>query len=400
MKQKSSVITLIFVIIIGFMPTSFAENFVNDKGTKAIFIGDVNTGEVIYKKNEDEVLPVASMSKLMTYLVVKDEISKGNIKLSDTVLITKESADLNIPGYSRMYLKKDDAISVKTLIEGLILVSANDGANALAIHVAGSLEAFVKMMQEKAKEIGLKKAEFINPSGLTEKGPTGQLIYNKMTARDMFDLARHISKKYPEIEEFSKYSTWFIPEKENLEKKPFFNNLGMPSMLGLKSGYTDEAGSCYTGLFDFSKEDTKNNLKIITVVIGASDTKHRNDLTAEIATKIRDGYSQVDILKKDVPFIDKYDSGSKQKRIPLYPEKDFSKIVDLSKNFKIEYKLYDHKKAPYKDGEELGELKISIDSETVETVKLVNRGYVDKLNFFSNIYNGLKDFFKNIMLLF
>lgn len=399
MKKKSVIITLIFVIFLNFMPISFAKKFVNDKDVKAVFVGDAKTGEAIYKKNEDQVLPIASMSKLMTYLVVKDEISKGSIKLSDNVIITKEAADLNIPGYSRMFLNKDDVISVKTLIEGLMLVSANDAANALAIYIAGNLKNFVKMMEQKATEIGLKKFEFINPSGLTENGLTGQLIYNKMSAKDMFDLARYIVKKYPEVEEFSKYSTWFIPEKGNLEKKPFFNNLGMQSMLGLKSGYTEEAGACYTGLFDFSKENTKNNLRIITVVIGANDIKHRDDLTLEMASKIRDGYSQVDILKKDIPFTDKYDSGVKQRRIPLYPEKDFSKLIDLSENLKIEYKIYDDKKAPYKDGEQLGELKLSVGNETIETIKLVNRGNVTKLNFFSNIYDGIKEFFENILLL-
>lgn len=400
MKKRLMAILLSFSIIFSFIPNVKAINLTYGNDVKSVYVGNVENGESFYKTNEDEVYGVASVSKLMTYLVIKDEISKGNIKLDDMVDIDQDAAKVNIPGYSRMNLTVGEKISVKSLLEGLIIVSANDGANALGKFAAGSLDGFTKMMNNKAKEIGLTKAIFVNPSGLTEEDENGNKSFNQMSARDMFNMARYIANKYPEIEEYSTYTEWRIPEKPGYVRDPHFSNSGDPSFVGLKSGFTEEAGYCYAGLFDFSKENKENKLKVVTVVIGARNISERVTTTLELANYVKENYKDIKVLNNDIPFIDKYDKNTEQKYISLYPEKNITKLLNISENPKVEYNIYNDKSAPYADGEELGEIKVIFRDGSQESVKLINKGYVSKLGFFSRVINSIEDFFENILILF
>ena len=139
MNKKLKSLILSFLILFSFLPVVDAEyiqyiTYANE--VKVMYAADVETGEVFINKNENEILPVASMSKLMTYLVIKDEIEKGTISIDDKVKVTKEAQDLNRPDYSRMNLYEGDIVTVEELLDGLMILSANDAAEALAIHLS------------------------------------------------------------------------------------------------------------------------------------------------------------------------------------------------------------------------------------------------------------------------
>ena len=396
MNKKLKSLILSFLILFSFLPVVDAEysqyiTYANE--VKVMYAADVETGEVFINKNENEILPVASMSKLMTYLVIKDEIEKGTISIDDKVKVTKEAQDLNRPDYSRMNLYEGDIVTVEELLDGLMILSANDAAEALAIHLSKTSSEFVKRMNEKAKEIGLENSNFVNSSGLTEDIKNGDKItnkYNTMTAKDLFILSSKIIENYPETEKYGK-----------IEEYKGFNstipNRDMITMTGLKTGYTEEAGYCFTGLFDMSLGSPTQKYKVITVVMGAKTKEQRSTTTREIIDYIEGRYSYRTEFDTNVPVTEKIDEYASERIIPLYPEKQFSKLLPMKAIVEMEYVIDESKSAPYKDGEVLGQAVLRYNGEELETINLINKGYNARVGWLKKIFNGLKEFFNDII---
>ena len=166
--------------------------------TKSYLLGDYKSGQILEGYNLDEIRAMASTSKLVSIFVVLDKIQEGKISLNDEVEIDKEAAALTGSSFK---LKEGDKVTVEKLIEASMVVSGNDAITALGKHVAGSTDAFVKMMNDKCHDLGLKNALMVNPTGLTNYEI---LDYNKMTTREMFMLASELIKFHPEI---LKYTT-------------------------------------------------------------------------------------------------------------------------------------------------------------------------------------------------
>lgn len=397
MKKRITSLVLALVLFLSFMPNVYAVSFTYDNQVEVMYAGDLETGESYYKKQDMRVLPVASMSKLMTYLLAMDAVSEGKINLDDEITINSEAASYNIPGYSRFGLEEGQKVKLSELLKGVMIVSGNDASTAVAIHVSGSVEAFVNKMNEKAKSLGLNNSNFVNPTGLTIEGDNPKM--NTMTARDLFNLSRHIVKTYPEIEEYGKTGSINIPERgySGESTLPLRNQL--KSLSGLKTGYTDEAGYCFTGLFDLSVEKEGFNSKIITVVMGADDEEMRATTTRELVEFVLNNYSYRKELNTDVPVIDIMDETTEQIYIPLYPERSFSKIMENDKFINMEYEILEGKSAPYEDGEVLGKLVLIQDGVEIDTINLISKGYIAKESFFSRIIRSIQGFFDNILLM-
>ena len=192
MKFKKTLLSLILIFSICFVGTakSYAIFGIENK-TTASLIGDAKSGALFVVENVDEALPVASISKLMTFYLVKEKIAEGKLKLEDKVKIsTTASAEEG----SSLNLKAGEEITIKDLLDGLMIVSGNDSAVALSEAVGETESKFVTMMNEKAKELGLENSTFTNASGLTKNGQD-----NKMSTRDNYTLAKTIIEKYPEV---------------------------------------------------------------------------------------------------------------------------------------------------------------------------------------------------------
>ena len=190
MKFKKALLSLILILSICFVGTakSYAIFGIENK-TTASLIGDAKSGALFVAENIDEPLSIASISKLMTYYLVKEKIAEGKIKMEDKVKVSKNAS---LEEGSSLDLKEGEEITIKDLLDGLMIVSGNDSAVALAEVVAETESKFVTLMNEKASELGLKHASFSNASGLMKNGQD-----NKMSTRDIFQLSKAIIEKYP-----------------------------------------------------------------------------------------------------------------------------------------------------------------------------------------------------------
>lgn len=398
-RMKKKIMSIFLAAILLFSNINFvsAENsiFTYDKNISVLFAGDVASGKILYKKNEDKVLPVASMSKLMTLLVVKDEIAAGKIKMSDMVKINKEAAGYNLQGYSNFGLKEGMSVSVEELLKGMMVVSGNDAAQALAIHTGKNTANFVKMMNDKAKELQLTSI-YVNPTGISEKD--GKM--NKMSALDLFKLSREIIKKYPEVAEYGKISKLHDPTRNFSADSTFPVLKGFKGLTGLKTGFTNEAEYCFTGLFDFSKEDKPLNANVITIVMGADTEEMRAKTTSELASYVLNNFTYKKELNPDVPVITVSDTSTEEVNIPLYPERYVESLMGKNQVTDMEIDLQKGKKAPYEDGEVFGTVSIYNGDQEIDKVNLISKGYIPKESFLSNVWSSMLSFFDSILMMF
>ncbi|MGE6597008.1 D-alanyl-D-alanine carboxypeptidase family protein [Bacillus proteolyticus] len=236
---------------------------------KAAIIIDASNGEVIYQNNENEAVAPASMSKMMTAYLVLESIHNGKVRWEDPVKISEKSAQTE---GAKIPMQVNDTLTVKDLYHALMIESANNSAVALAEHVAKTEKNFVQLMNEKAKQLEMSdKAKFANASGLQE--PDGS--ETKMTAADVAKLAYHLIKDYPEILEvthlrqsqlaFNNINVTNTNEMLNKNNKALY----IEGIDGLKTGFTDSAGYCFTGTAK------QGDNRIITVVMGTKSKTKR-----------------------------------------------------------------------------------------------------------------------------
>lgn len=237
---------------------------------------DLQTGEVLYEKNANEALPPASMSKLMTELIIMDLTREGVLGWNEKVLTSVYAA--GVPG-SQIGFEAGEHYSVRELFEAMAVHSANDAAVALAEHVSGNEAAFAALMNKRAEKLGLSSQTlFANATGLSSEDlhPFPQASAERdtvMTAKDTAMLAAYLLKKYPEVLEVSSRSSVKLSNQPKslqstnlmLSGKPF----AFPGNDGLKTGYTVQAGYCFTGT---AKQDGR---RLVSVIMGADTPEQR-----------------------------------------------------------------------------------------------------------------------------
>lgn len=232
------------------------------ENAKSAILIERDTGAVIFEKNSDEKLPPASMTKIMTMLLIMEAISDGKIQLDDKVRTSEYAASM---GGSQIFLEEGEEMTVDEMLKAIAIGSANDASVAMAEKIAGSEENFVDMMNAKAKELGLKNTKFQNSTGLPAED-------HYSSARDMAVMAKELLK----YEEITKYTSMYEDYlREGTDKKFWLVNTNRlvkfyPGVDGLKTGYTNEAKYCLTATAK------KGNMRTIAVVMGAPTPKDRN----------------------------------------------------------------------------------------------------------------------------
>ena len=206
------------------------------KNAKSSVLIEASTGEIIYEKNKDEKLAPASMTKMMSLILIMEAIEKKNLKLDQIVTVSENAANM---GGSQIYLEKNEKMSVDDLLKGICMASANDAVVALSETIYGSEEEFVKEMNKKAKQLGLKNTNFMNATGLDEEN-------HYSSAYDMALIARELVKHKKVLEYSSNYEDYL---RQNTNKKFWLVNTNKliktyDGMDGLKTGYTEKAGYC------------------------------------------------------------------------------------------------------------------------------------------------------------
>ena len=268
------------------------ENYGFFDGINTVVVGDATTGEIFYGFDMDKAYPIASTTKLMTYLLTMDAISSGIITENDMVTISGKAARLSNSQDGAVAMESGWQIPVSELILGALLPSSNECALALAEYVGGTEEAFVEKMNDKASELGMESAVFHNSNGLPVFTDTviAAKTQNRMTGYDMFRLCSHIVNTYPQVKQITSLKTARMETLKRDLKNTNALLYNMPEVNGLKTGTTDRSGACLITSLTVTGADGAHDL--IVVVLGAENSQARirvSELMARYGKKVIEG---------------------------------------------------------------------------------------------------------------
>lgn len=383
--MKKILLCLICTIFLFPMITKAEEKETTElaQNAKSAILIEASTGEILYEKNSHEKLPPASMTKMMSMLVIVENIEKGVISWDEKITVSENASSM---GGSQILLETGEQMTVSDLFKGVAVMSGNDAVVALAEAVAGTKDEFVKMMNNKAKELGLKDTSFKNPHGLDEAN-------HYTSAYDMAMIAKELVKHEKVLEYTSIYEDYL---RKGTDKEIWLTNTNKlvrfyTGVDGLKTGYTSEAGYCLTATAK------KNSMRLISVAMGEPDSKTRN---AEITSMLDYGFAQYRVTslinKNKVIAKVEVDKG-KQKYAEIVPK---SEVTIMSKKTnkigKITYKLETKNiKAPVNKNQKVGTLQILENGKEINKVDVVVKSKISKANigelylrYLSDIVNG------------
>lgn len=327
---------------------------------------DAKTGTIFYEKNADEALPPASVTKIMTLLLVMEAIDDGKVKLTDRVSASANAASM---GGSQVYLKEGEEMSVEDLLKCVVIASANDAAVALAEFVAGSEEAFVTRMNERARELGMKTAHFENTNGLDDTAEN-----HVLSARDIAIMSRELIK-HEKILEYS--SIWMDTVRDGAFGLTNTNRLirFYKDATGLKTGSTSKAKFC------ISATAKRDGMHLVCVIMGAPTRDVRN----AIATKLLDygfaNYALFEAAGQRLPEM-KVLGGVENTCAVSYG--DFACALKKGQEKSVESKLEmkENIAAPVKKGTVVGKMTYTLDGAEIGSVDVVTTEDIGKIGYF------------------
>lgn len=346
-----------------------AEELVSD-GKGAILI-EAQTGEILYDKNANEQLAPASMTKMMSMYLVLEAINNGSMQWDEVIRVSDYAASL---GGSQIYLKPGEEMTVRDLFKSVAIASANDSVTALAERVAGTEEAFVQKMNEKAKELGMENTVFKNPTGLTEEG-------HLTTPYDMSIIGRRLVQDYPEITEYSGLYEDYV--RQDTESPFWLVNTNkllkyVDGVDGLKTGYTQEAGYCLTATAN------RNDMRVIAVVMGASKSDIRNQEITRLIEYAYEQYELVPKLENQRTVATGYNMLAKERSFDIVtsePVTVLKKKTESEQESKYEVSLNEEVKLPIEAGQQVGTLTYYYNGKAYKEVPLTVKETVEKNSF-------------------
>ena len=352
------------------------------KQAKSAIMLEASTGKIIYEKNADEQLSMASMTKMMTLLLIMDNIENGNLKWDEMVTASEHAASM---GGSQIFLEVGEQMTVEDLVKGICIGSGNDAAVTMAERIGGTEENFVKMMNDKAKELGLKNTNFQNACGLDTKN-------HYSSARDMALIAKELVKHDKILEFTGTYEDYLRKNTDNSFWLVNTNKLVRyyQGVDGLKTGYTNEAGYCIT------TTAKRNDLRLITVVMGEPTSAIRNSETTTMLDYGFNTYEIDKILSKDTVISKEKVSLGEENTVEVTPKEDIN-ILNTKTGTKrnITYKVeLNNIKAPLKKGDVVGKINVIEDNQTIMTIDAIVKKDIKKLNIFTAYYRELLDILK------
>ncbi len=376
--MRKSVISLLLCTFLILPSSIHAVADANAKDTKASILADYETGDIIYSHNLKEKIEVASITKVMTYVVAMDQVSKGKVKLDDKVTISEKAAQR---GGSSFKLKAGQVYTLEKLLESCMIASANDSCIAVAEHISGSEAGFIKLMNEKAKELKLDTTNYVSVNGFPEEG-----VHNTMSAEDILKLATYAIDKYPDILKITSKQS-LIDEQRGFEFTNTNPLLGkVEGISGLKTGYADKAGYCL-----ISTKETKES-KLISIVMGAESANVRKNKSLELLEgKLTQDFKKSKILDKKIATDSLVIPNSANGKIAVYPEGDLYGMIANKKDLSKTVKIYDQLKFPVKKGQPVGEVTIKY-NDNIKTMNLVAQEDIKQKNFINTSLFTLKNF--------
>lgn len=351
--------------------------------SKSAIMIEPTTNSIIYELNKDERLAPASMTKLMTMLLIMESIDSNKISLDDMVTISSNASSM---GGSQVFLETNSQLKVEQLLKGIAIASGNDAAVAMAEHIAGSTNEFVNMMNNKVKELGLKSTNFVNVHGLDADN-------HYSSAYDMAMIAKELLKHEKILEYTSLYEdylekpdgtrTWLVNTNKLVR---FYEGVD-----GLKTGYTSTAKYCLTSTA------IKNDIRFITVVMGVDTSEHRSLDTTSMLNYGFANYKINKILSTNDVIGNLDIKNGKVDSIKYYVSEDVTDLLKNTEDKSYSYNINTYNmSAPLSKGNIVGDIEIVDNTgKVIKKVDLVIKDDVEKHSFFSlfikmykNIING------------
>lgn len=375
--MKKLMLTLIVASL--FIPAVKAEGDSLNLSSEAAILMDAESGKILYEKNTQEQLPMASMTKIMSMLLIMENIEEGNLTYEDKVLISENASGM---GGSQVFLQAGEEYTVSDLLKCIAVSSANDAVVAMAEKISGSVDAFVTLMNERAKELGLENTNFANPHGLDDEN-------HYSTAYDMAVMARELLKhedilKYTSI--YEDYLTkpdgsqvWLVNTNRLVR---FYDGVD-----GLKTGYTTEAGYCLTATAK------KSDLRLISVVMKSPSAEARSSDTSTLLSYGFNSFKNNIIYSKDKSLGTVRVEKGKIEEIEVYLKEDATEILsvtekpsDYSFNIKVDKII-----SPVKAGTVVGTAEI-IDNNgnIIKEVEIIVKEDIESAGFFDYLKQSFK----------
>ncbi len=361
--KKIIVFCLIILCIFNVKASEIAPN------AKAAILIDPDSKKILYEKNIYDEVSIASLTKMMGLILIFERIESGDIKYTDKVVASSNAANM---GGSQIWLSEGEELTVDELLKGIIMASANDGIVAMAEYVGGTEENFVKMMNEKAKELKLLHTNFVNPTGLDEKG-------HYSSAYDLAIIASELMKHQDVFKYTTLYEDYLRKDTDNKFWLVNTNKLlkSYKGVDGLKTGMTDNAGYC------MAVTAKRGDMRILAIVLGEKEGKIRNKETADLLDYGFNNYEVATIKKKG----DKVGEITFDKAVPgkidVIVNEDvviMRKKDDVKKEYVSEVKL-NSLILPIKEGDIIGKLLIKDDSDIIKEVNLKSNMNIKKRSF-------------------
>ena len=345
---------------------------------KSAIIIEQSSGQVLYEKNSHEKIAPASMTKMMSLLLIMEKIDSGKIKLDDVVTVSKNASSM---GGSQILLEENEQMTVQDLLKGVAIASGNDAVVALAEYIAGTEDNFVKMMNSKVQELGLSDTNFKNCHGLDEEG-------HYSSAYDMAMIGRELLKHEKILDYTSIYETYL---REDTDRKIWLVNTNKlvrfkAGVDGLKTGYTKTAGYCLTATMK------KENMRVIATVMGEDSIENRNSEVSSMLDYSFSQYKMEKYISKNKTLKKIYNNKTKNEVIEIVPYDDVNILTSVIDEINSSYEIkIDNIKTNIKKGDKVGEIIVKNNGKVVSRMNLTVKNDVKKANLFELYIKYLKD---------
>ena len=353
-------------VLLGSMPLGAGAATLAEAGKSAVLM-DVTTGTVLYENNSHEPLAPASVTKVMTMLLIMEAVDSGKIALTDTVTASENAA---AKGGSQIYLKAGESMTVSDMLKSIAVSSANDCACAMAEHIAGSEAAFVDAMNQRARELGMRDTHFVNCTGLDDDDAAKQ---HRTSAHDIALMSRELLRNHPLIK---KYTTiWMDTVRNGAFGLSNTNKLirFYPGATGLKTGFTSGAGYC------LSASAQREGMELIAVVMGAKTSKERNAACKELLDYGFANFAVICPELSEVPGVPV--KLGKQETVNATLGEATGLLIDKSQKSAVttEVTLEERVTAPVTRGQQIGTLSIKSGEQTLRQIPLIAAEGVERL---------------------
>ena len=380
-KLYSIILAMIFMITTSSLSFADKENSDINLSSKSAILMDVSSGKILYEKNSHEKLPPASVTKVMTMLLICEALESGKIKIDDEVQVSEIASSM---GGSQIFLESGEIQKVDTLLKGIAVASANDACVAMAEHIGGSVESFVDMMNAKAKELKMNDTHFVNTNGLP--------VDNHYTsAHDIALMSRELLK-YDQI--ISKYLTTWMDSVVVGKKQATIGIANTNKLIkhyngatGVKTGFTQEAKYC------LSASAKRGDTHLVAATLGAETSPQRFSDASTLLNYGFANYESVKLCSRDDKIATLTMEKAEDEKISLVAKEDLSVLIKKgdSKEFTKKIKVYEDAKLPIKKDSVLGEVEIYRGKEKLGTVELVTNKDINKASYLKMLQRVLDE---------